>query len=240
MDDEVEVRDDGRAVNPPGELRLTEPLAVGAILKRSAPRVVRDGLSPIASFFVGWKLAGLAVGIGFATALALLLYRRERRLGRPAIIVRVALGLVLLRAIVGLISGNTTLYLGQEVIIDLALGLTVLGSLFVKRPLAEVFAQEVYPFPAQVRDSETLQRTFRTITFVWGAYFLARSAVRLVAILTLSTEQYLLVAALSDAPFLIGLLAWSIFHTTRSFRRSDEWGAAIALAEQRTPERGRP
>jgi intracellular septation protein A len=220
-------------MSQPVELVLAEPLAVGSILRRSAPRVVRDGLGPIASFFVGWKLAGLAVGIGFAAVLALVLYRRERRLGRPAIIVRVALGLVLLRAVVGLISGNTTLYLGQEVIIDLAIGLTVLGSLVIKRPLAQIFAQEIYSFPSQVYDSETLRRTFRLITFVWGAYFLARSVVRLAAILTLSTEQYLLVAAISDGPFLVGLLAWSIFYTTRRFRQSEEWGAAIALAEQR-------
>jgi hypothetical protein len=215
----------------PDELVLEAPLAVRSILRRSAPRIVRDALGPLASFFVGWKLAGLVVGILCATVFALVMYRRERRSGRPAVIVRVALGLVLVRAVVGLISGDAKLYLGQDVVIDAFLGLIVLGSVVVGRPLGELFAREVYPFPAPVRESETYRGTFRTITFAWGAYFLARCAVRLTALIFLSVDGYLLVAALSGAPQILALLAWSIFFTTRSFRRSEEWGGAIAAAE---------
>jgi len=71
----------------------------------------------------------------------------------------------------------------------------------------------------------------RTITWAWGIYFLTRAAVRLTALLTLSTDSYVLVAALSDAPFLIALLAWSVYHTGSVLRRSPEWGEAIAAAE---------
>ena len=58
----------------------------------------------------------------------------------------------------------------------------------------------------------------RTITLVWGAYFLARALVRLTALLTLSTNNFALVIALSDAPFLIAILAWSVHHTVGAFR----------------------
>ena len=37
--------------------------------------------------------------------------------------------------------------------------------------------------------------------------------------------------ALSDAPFLIALLAWSVYYTVGVFRRSEEWGALVAAAE---------
>jgi hypothetical protein len=216
---------------PREELVLEAPLAVRAILRRSAPRIVRDALGPLASFFVGWKLFGLVVGIFCATAFALVMYRRERRHGRPAMVVRVALGLVLLRAVVGLVTGDAKAYLGQDVAIDAVLGLAVLGSVVVGRPLGELFAREVYPFPEPVRASDTYRHTFRSITLAWGAYFLARCSVRLVALILLSVDGYLLVAALSGAPLIISMLAWSIVYTTRRFRRSEEWGGAIVAAE---------
>jgi hypothetical protein len=70
------------------------------------------------------------------------------------------------------------------------------------------------------------------ITAVWGAYFLARALVRLAALLTLSTDRYVLVVALSDVPFLIALLAWSVYYTAATFRRSPRWGPVIAAAQQ--------
>ena len=211
---------------------LPQPIAVGTVLRRSGPRVVRDGIGPIACFYVGWKLFGLVVGIAFATAFALVLYRRERRLGRPALIVRVATALVLIRAIVGLISGSTTLYLGQEVVIDFLLGSIVLGSLILGRPLAEAFAREVYPVPEEARGSPILHRVFQVVTLVWACYFMARSAVRLIALLTLTTDGYLLVDALTGAPGILAALAWSVFFTARRVRASDELRDVLLVAER--------
>jgi intracellular septation protein A len=221
---------------PPPPLVLAEPFAVGSVLRRSAPRIVRDALGPIVAFFIGWKLVGLVAGIGLATVFALAMYRSERSHGRPALVVRVALGLVLVRAVVGLISGDAKVYLGQEVVLDALIGTTVLGSVLAGRPLAQAFGREVYPFPEEVRSSTTYARTFRTITLVWGVYFLLRSGVRLAALLTLSVDGYLLVDALSGAPVLVTLLAWSVVYTARMFRRSDEWGGEIVAAEARAVE----
>lgn len=218
------------------ELTLDEPIAVGAVFRKSAPRVLRDGLGPLVCFFIGWKLVGLVAGIALATVFALVMYRRERRIGRPALIVRVALGLVLLRAVVGLISGSARVYLGQEVVIDAVIGFILLESIRRGRPLAELFGEEVYAFPEPVKQSATYAHTFRVVTLTWASYFLTRSAVRLAAVLTLSVDHYLLVAAISDAPFLLGLLGWSIFYTSRAFRRSEELGGAIEAAEARAAE----
>ena len=40
-----------------------------------------------------------------------------------------------------------------------------------------------------------------------------------------------LVVALTDAPFLIALLAWSVYYSVNVFRHSEEWGPTIAAAE---------
>jgi intracellular septation protein A len=223
------------AATPSAELVLPESIAISAVVRRAGPRLVRDGFGPLAVFLLGWKLIGLTAGIAMAVVFGLSVFVHERRQGRPAMVVRVALVLVAIRAVVGLSSGSATVYLAQEVVIDTCLGCGVLASLAMRRPFAAWFAEEVYPLPREAQLSDTFRQTTRTVTIVWGVYFLARALVRLVALLTLSTDRYVLVAALSDAPFLIGLLAWSVYYTTNVFRRSPQWGAAIAAAEASPP-----
>jgi hypothetical protein len=202
-----------------------------AIVRRAAPRLVRDGLGPLATFYLGWKLIGLTAGILLAVAFGVSVYLHERHQGRPAAVVRVALALVCIRAIVGLSAGSASVYLAQEIGIDLALASAVLGSLAVGRPFTAWVAGDVYPFTPEMRESETFRDVMATVTAVWGAYFLARAAVRLAALLTLSTDRYVLVVALSDAPFLIALLAWSVYYTLGAFRRSEQWGPLLAESE---------
>jgi len=198
------------------------------IVRRAAPRLLRDGVGPLAVFFAGWKLVGLGVGICSAVAFGAAVFVHERRNGRPAMVVRVALVLVAIRATVGLVSDSATAYLGFEIAIDTVLGAFVLATLASDRPFISWFADEVFPLPVQVRESDTFLATMRTLTLVWGIYFLARALVRLSALVTLGTDRYVLVSALTDAPFLIALLAWSVHYTTNVFRRHPVWGPLLA------------
>ncbi|TMK97143.1 MAG: hypothetical protein E6G34_13565 [Actinobacteria bacterium] len=210
------------------ERETLEPVAVRGVARRAAPRLVRDGFGPLALFFAGWKLIGLSAGIGCAVVFGAAVYMHERRRGRPAMIVRLALVLVAIRATVGLASDSATAYLGLEIAIDTVLGSAVLASLASARPFASWFADEIFPLPAPVRESETFLATMRTLTLVWGLYFVVRALVRLSALLTLGTDRYVLVSALTDVPFLIALLVWSVRYTTAAFRRHPVWGALIA------------
>jgi uncharacterized membrane protein len=207
---------------------LADTIEPGAIVRRAGPRLVRDGFGPLATFYIGWKLIGLTPGIVLAVAFGVAVLVHERRQGRPAALVRVALALVCIRAVVGLTSGSASVYLAQEIGIDLLLACVFLASLAAGRPISGWIAADVFPFTSEMRASDTFKQVMRTVTAVWGAYFLARAAVRLAALLTLSTDRYALVVALSDAPFLIALLAWSVYHTVGSFRRSEQWGALLA------------
>lgn len=199
---------------------VPEPLAVREAVRRSGPRLVRDAFGPLAIFFITWKALGLVAGVLAAGAFALVVFVHERHSGRPAAVVRLALALVAIRATVGLTSGSASGYLSTEVGIDGLLCALVLGSLRTNRPFASWFVGDVYRFPNEVRESVTFRRAMRRITLVWGVYFLIRGLVRLGALLTLSTDSYALVIALTDAPFLIALLAWSVRDTLSLFRRS--------------------
>jgi intracellular septation protein A len=207
------------------------PPAAGAVIRRAAPRLVRDAFGPLAIFFATWKLISLPVGIVAAMLFGAAVYAHERRNERPAMIVRVALLFVVIRGVVGLSSNSARTYLAMEIGIDALIACIVLGLLARGRPLAAMFADEVFPLPAEMTESDTFRHAMRTITLVWGLYFLARSLVRLAALLTLTTDGYVLVASLSDAPFLIAILAWSVHHVTRTFRNSARFSDLFSAAE---------
>lgn len=211
------------------------PASVGAVVRRAIPRVARDGFGPLACFFAGWKLLDLSAGIAIALAFGTAVYLNERRSGRPGVIVRLALVLVAIRASVGFASGSARTYLAMEVAVDMLLGCVVVWSLRTERPFTSWFTEEIFPLPSEVLRSEVWRHATRFTSAVWGVYFLARGLVRLVAWLTLSTNGYVLVAALSDAPFLIGLIAWSVYYTSSAFRRNPHWGPLLARAEAGLP-----
>ena len=192
---------------------------------------MRDAFGPLAVFFIGWKAVGLLAGVLGAVVFAMVVFVHERRSGRPAAVVRLALVLVAIRATVGLVSGSATAYLATEIGIDALLCALVLGSLKTDRPFASWFVGDVFPLPVEVRESVVYRRAMRRVTLVWGSYFLIRGLVRLAALLTLDTNSYALVIALTDAPFLIALLAWSVHDTVSLFRSSEEWGGMIAAAD---------
>ena len=215
----------------PAKITLPERVGVGPALRRSGPRLVRDAFGPLAIFFLGWKLVGLGAGIAAAVVFGLAVFAHERRQGRPATVVRLALVLVAIRATVGIVSGSGSTYLATEIGIDALLASIVLGSLATQRPFASWFAADVYPFPPEVLNSRIYSDVMCRITIVWGGYFLLRGSVRLAALQTLNTDSYALVVALTDAPFLLALLAWSAYYAIETFRDSEELGPLIAAAQ---------
>ena len=207
------------------------PITAKAIMFGSGPRFARDAFGPVLAFYVLWKLWGLVPGIVAATAVALLVYRYERQQGRPALVVRIALVFVLIQAVMGLWTGSAEIYLAIPVFVNAAYGLAFIGSIGIGRPLAGVFAEEMLTLPDEVKASRTHRRTFGLISLAWGSYMVARSALRLLVLEALGVDAFVAVGFVTGFPVTMALMSWSIWYGVRSFRRSDEWGPAIAALE---------
>jgi intracellular septation protein A len=207
------------------------PITAKAILLGNGPRFARDAFGPVLAFYVLWKLWGLVPGIVAATAVALVAYRYERRQDRPALVVRIALVFVLIQAVVGLWTGSAETYLAIPVFVNAGYGMAFVGSIVIARPLAGVFAEEMLPLPDEVKASRTHRRTFGVISLAWGSYMVARSALRLLVLAALGVDVFVAVGFVSGFPVTMALMSWSIWYGVRSFRRSDEWGPAIAALE---------
>jgi intracellular septation protein A len=221
---------DPAATPAPGQPHLP-PITAKAILFGSGPRFARDAFGPVLAFYVLWKLWGLVPGIAAATAVSLVAYRYERRRDRPALVVRISLVFVLVEAAVGLWTGSAEIYLAIPVVTNAAYGLVFIGSILVGRPLAGIFADELFPMPEEVKASRTHRRVFGLISLAWGAYMVLRSALRLVVLAALGVDAFVAVGFVTGFPFTMALMSWSVWYGVRSFRRSAEWGPAIAELE---------
>ena len=204
---------------------LTEPSFWGVFLT-GLPGFLREGFLPLGAFYAGLELDGLATGIVASAAASLLIYLWERRAGRDALLVRLSLGFVAVQSVVGLASNSATVYLAQPVLIAAAWGLAFLVSAAVGRPLAGSLACAWYPFPRWLKESADFRRVYGVESLVWGAYFLGRSALRLVALLQGSLESFLLIVFLSGTPVMVLLLAWSVRYAIRGLADAERPAAA--------------
>ena len=207
------VREEHRAPAPEQELR--QP-SFREIFGAGAPGLLREGVLPLAGFYVGLKLGGLAVGIAASTAISVLVYLHERRAGREGLLVRISLGFVLVQGIVGLVAHSTTVYLAQPVLIAAAWGFAFLVSIPLGRPLAGTLASAWYPFPPAFRETREFKHVFGVVSVVWGVYFLGRSALRLWVLLHGSLENFLVINIVTGMPAMLAVLAWSVRYSIRA------------------------
>ena len=211
-----------------GDTPLLARVSALALMLGSGPRFARDAFGPVIVFYVAWKLIGLPTAILAATALAIAAYIFERRRARSGITAGLGLGIALVQAIAGLTAGSTTAYFAPPIIASGAFGLAFLVSVAIGHPLAGVFAQDTYPFPPQVKASQTFRQVFSRISLVWAAYLLCRTGLRFFALSRSSVEIFLVINVITGIPFTAALMSWSIWYSVRSFRRSTEWGPFLA------------
>lgn len=203
-------------------------VSVRAILVGSGPRFARDAFGPVLVFYVSFKLFGLATGIAAGTLVSFAAWQYERRRDRSGLLAWLALLIVAVQALVGFVANDARAYLAPSVLATLAWAFVFFGSVAIRRPLAGLFAGEMYPFPPEVRDSTTFRRVFSTVSLAWGVMLLLRSVVRLVTLVQSGVDAYVVVNATTGIPLTAAMMTWSVWFATRGFRRSEEWGWALA------------
>ncbi len=204
-----------------------DPIDTRTILRAGGPRFVVNAGFPVLFFYAGWKLSGLLLGVLLATTVGVGAYLYERHKERPGLVARLALAFVLIQGVIGLAFGSAKVYLAQPVILNLGLGLVFLVTTLRGKPFAGQFAEELYPFPPEVKESETFKRVFARVSVVWAVYFLLRSIIRLY-MLGGSIDAFVVVNIVTGFPIIAGLMSWSVWYITRFFRRSEEYGWALA------------
>jgi len=180
------------------------------LLRSTGPRLLRDILGPTLSFYAGWKVSGnVVVGIALGTTFSLAAYRYERRRGRPGAIAQLVLAFVVLQAVIGLATGSAEAYLVQPAILGSINGAVWLGSVVIGKPLAAVFAREVFPIDEETRATEEFHLVFRHISLVFGAFFLVFAAVQLAVLLAVGVDAFVALRVL-DAVLILALIVYAV------------------------------
>jgi intracellular septation protein A len=205
---------------PEQESGLAEP-EFRRIFLTGLPGFLREGFLPLGAFYVALRLSGLATAIVAAAIVSLLIYGYERKIGRNGLLVRLSLAFVAVQSIVGLLAHSTTVYLAQPVIANLLWGAMFLVSAAVRRPLAGALACAWYPFPREFRETPQFKRVFGIESVVWGAYFVGRSLLRLLALLQGSLESFLAIVFITGTPAMLLLMVWSIRYAIRELNEED-------------------
>jgi hypothetical protein len=217
---------------------LTEP-TFGGVFLTGLPGFLREGFLPLAAFYVGLELSGLAAGIVAAAAVSALIYLHERRAGRDGLLVRLSLALVAVQSLVGLLSHSATVYLAQPVLANAVWGAAFLVSVALGRPLVGVFACAWYPFAPSFRKTDAFKRVFGIESLVWGLYFLARSGIRLGVLLHGGLESFLVTVVLTGPPAMILLAAWSVRYAIRLLDEDHERRRTAGCARAQVTPSGR-
>ena len=224
MADDLEAREaEGLVLEAAG----LEPIDTRTILRKGGPRFAANAGFPVLFFYLGWKVSGLLVGVLLATAVGIGAYLYERHKERPGMVARLALAFVIIQGAIGLAFGSAKVYLAQPVVLNLLLGLVFLVTTLRGKPFAGQFAEELYPFPPEVKESETFKQAFARVSIAWAIYFLLRSVIRLY-MLKWSVDAFVIVNVITGFPIVAALMYWSVAYITRFFRQSEEWGPLLA------------
>jgi intracellular septation protein A len=195
------------------------PPPLGSILRTGAPRFLREAFGPVVVFYLAWKLGGLPAGIVAATVVALALEAYERKHGRHGALALVSAAFVLVQGVIGLVADSAVVYLAQPVLVSAIWGVANIVSAAIGRPLMGVFADAWYPFPDEVKASNAYREIFGFESVVWGVYLLARSGIRMLALLGGGIGFFVGIQLVTGIPVTIALTLWSIWYARRGFER---------------------
>jgi intracellular septation protein A len=193
-------------------------LALGAM-----PRLVEAVLIPTALFLVLLNVAGVRAAIvgGLAWSTTFIVVRRL--LGRRVpTVVLIGVGVLLFRTALALATGSSFLYFLQPTLGTGTIGLVLVASAFVGRPLVLRLARDFCPLPDDTMGDPHLRRFFLGISFFWGVTNLLNASVTLWLLVNQSVSTYVVTRTAMSWTLTIVGIAISLVWFMRVLRRRQE------------------
>ncbi|MDA8380520.1 MAG: hypothetical protein M0020_06795 [Actinomycetota bacterium] len=232
-------------ISPPRlpHLRGTHPHWEGFVVHLPSPRaIVRHAwlpllegtVGPAVLFYVVLVLAGFRGALVAALAWAYLaagrrLLRRERVPG----ILLLSLALVTQRSVVAFVTGSPFLYFIQPTAGTFIVALLFLGSVVIRRPLAERLARDFCPLDPDLLSRTFVRQFFLRISLLWCAVLVTNAGFVLYLLLASSLHAFVIERTLASAVLTVGGIVLSVLWFLRAMRTAGvpvRWGGAPTSA----------
>lgn len=212
-------RPEGHAGEHVGAIGHAKLHILGAVLRRTMPRVLEANLIPNLLFIVVLSVANAAAAMISVLVWMIGAAVRRRVLNQqlPGVLVLALAGLGA-RTVLGLWSGSTALYFAQPIGATVVTAGVFAGSLFVGRPLIFRLAGDFCPMGPDVQERPAVERLFRQLTAIWALVYLISAGVTLTLLLTTPLGVFVAAKTLGSLGLTlaaVGLTVWMSWRTAR-------------------------
>ncbi len=177
-----------------------------AVIARVAASLATAVVTPAVLFAATLVIINVyaAVSVALAWMVAAMCWRRATRRPVSGLLV-LTLGIMTIKTVFTLVTGNTFVYFVQPVFADAGVAAIFLGSLWTARPIVARIAPDFYPVDAALAARPRIRRLFRRLTLLWGLVLVVKGSVTLWLLVSLSTVSFVLIK--SGAILTLTLLA---------------------------------
>ncbi|WP_433218233.1 VC0807 family protein [Microtetraspora malaysiensis] len=196
------------------------PPHLPSLLRQAVPMLIEGVFAPLAVFYATLTLIGLNGALIAALAWVYLgmLWRVVRRTRVPGTMVLTAVALTT-QAALGFWTGSAVVYLIQPEVGTICLGLVLLASLRLRRPLLAKLAQDFVHLPAFVLKHERVRQFFVRVTLLWAFVLIANSAGNIWLLLNESIGSFMLLRTVAMAAAMGLAIAVSVWGFRRVLHR---------------------
>jgi hypothetical protein len=194
---------------------FSRPAILRAVARKGVPNLVEATLIPAVLFYVlVVTVSGTAAIVAaMAWATVAVLRRVVARRPIPSILLLGTLGLVV-RTLVGLLSGSMFAYFLQPLATTVALAAVFVGSVLVGRPLISRLAHDFCPIAPEVLLRPAVTELFVGLTLLWAGVHLLTAATTFGMLVSMPVATFVLAKTLTSlsitAVAIVLTVTWSI------------------------------
>jgi hypothetical protein len=193
---------------------------VGAVARRSGPRLIEATVIPAVLFYVCLMAAGLGAAYVAAAgwSYAALGRRLLRRQGVPPLLLLGVIGITV-RTLVAVASNSSFVYFFQPILATVAMSGVFFISVVVGRPLIGRLAGEFWAMTPEVASHPAVLRLFRDLTLLWAVVNLISAALTMSLLMFLPLGAFLAVKQLAGMAVTAGAVFLTVSLALRMARR---------------------
>lgn len=184
---------------------------LAAVARRGLPHLIEANVIPAVIIVLLVSTIGIAAAIAAAFVWSMLSIGRRVLKGHPipTVLAIATIGLSV-RTAIALTSGDRLIYFLQPIVTSAALGLGLVASVLIGRPLVSRLACEFCPFTDEVAARPGVTQLFARLTLLWAGVQLVKAISSFVMFVTLPIETFVVLKTITGLWLMVAGVAATV------------------------------